>query len=106
MIFCEFEKRRYKGYSIRSGEFIALNTGFGNGADSNIYIVKDPGENGFGYGVGLWSPFGPTLKNTALTGRWPTTEGTKNQYKLIRDEAFTIVVKDPAAIMWLKPAIR
>ena len=102
----KFEKRRYRGYSIRSGEFIALNTGFGNGADSNIYIVKDPEENGFGYGVGLWSPYGATFKNKELVNRWVATEGTKNQYKLIRDESFTVVVKDPAAIMWLKPAIK
>lgn len=101
----KFEKRRYKGYSIRSGEFLALNTGFGNGANSNIYIVKDPNENGFGYGLGLWSPFGATFKNMGMAARWPTTEGTKNQYKMIRDESFTIVVKDPAAIMRLIPAI-
>ncbi len=101
----KFEKRRYKGYSIRSGEFIAMNTGFGDGANSNIYIVKDPNENGFGYGIGMWTPFGPANKNASAVGRWVSTEGSKNQYKLIRDEAFTIVVKDPAAIMWLKPAI-
>lgn len=101
-----FEKRKYMGYSIRSAEFIALDTGFGDGSKSNIYIVKDPSENGFGYGVGLWSPFGPTLKNRSLAGRWPTTEGTKNVYKLVRDEAFTLVVKDPSAIMWLRPAIK
>lgn len=100
------EKARYRGYSIRSGEFIALNTGFGNGAKANIYIVKDPTENGFGYGIGLWTPHGPTFKNAALNGRWPTTEGKKNQYTLIRDEGMTIVVKDPAAIMWLKPALK
>lgn len=99
----QMEKKRYRGYSIRSGEFIALNTGFGNGAKSNIFIAKDPGENGFGYGVGLWTPLGPALKNS---NRWHTTEGTKNIYKLIRDEAFTIVVKDPYAIMWLKPALK
>lgn len=100
----KFEKRQYNGYSIRSGEFLALNTGFGNGAEANIYIVKDPNENGFGYGVGLWTPYGPAFKNP--NHRWQATEGTKNQYKLIRDEGFTIVVKDPAAIMWLKPAIK
>lgn len=102
-----FEKGRYKGYSKRSGEFLALDTGFGNGADSNIYLVKDDSENGFGYGIGLWTPFGPAFNNAArVNGRWPTTEGSKNQYKLIRDEACTIVVKDPSAIMWLKPAIK
>lgn len=101
-----FEKTRYRGYSIRSGEFLAMNTGFGDGSKANIYIVKDPTENGFGYGIGLWSPYGPTFRNAALSSRWPTTEGKKNQYSLIRDEAMTIVVKEPEAIMWLKPALK
>lgn len=102
----KFEKRRYRGYSIRSGEFIALNTGFGDGSKSNIYIVKDNEENGFGYGLGLWTPHGASFRNKAWASRWPTTEGTKNIYKLIRDEAFTLVVKDPYAIMRLFPALK
>lgn len=102
----KFEKRKYRGYSIRSSEFIALNTGFGNGAKANIYIVKDPNENGFGYGCGLWTPYGPAMRNPKLAQRWPTTENSKNVYKLIRDEGFTIIVKDPYAIMWLKPALK
>lgn len=102
----KFEKRRYKGYSIRSGEFIALDTGFGNGANSNVYIVKEREGTGFTYGTGLLTPLGSVKNNRSLAGRWTNTEGSKNIYKLIRDEAFTIVVKDPAAIMWLKPAIK
>lgn len=102
----KFEKRKYRGFSIRSGDFIALDTGYGDGRDANVYIVKDDSTNGFGYGIGLMSPFGPTFRNARLANRWPTTEGSKNVYKLIRDEAFTIVVKDPAAIMWLRPAIK
>lgn len=102
----QFEKRRYRGYSIRSGEFIALNTGFGDGSKSNIYIVKDDQENGFGYGIGFWSPYGATQKNRSLATRWPCTEGSKNIYKMFRDESMTIVVKDASAIMWLKPALK
>ena len=101
----KFEKRRYRGMSIRSGEFIALNTGFGNGAKANIYIVKDQTENGFGHGIGLWSPIGGVLGSNE-NSRWTNTEGKKNQYSIFRDEAFTVVIKDPYAIMRLIPALK
>lgn len=102
----QFEKRKFRGFSIRSGEFIALDTGFGDGSKSNIYIIKDREENGFGYGLGLWTPFGASFRNKSWASRWPTTEGTKNIYKLIRDEKFTLVVKDPYAIMRLIPGLK
>lgn len=98
----QFEKGTYKGYSKRSSEFIGLDIGFGKGTDSNIYIVKDKFESGFGIGVGALTPYGKNFKNS----QWLNTEGSANRYKLLRDEAFTIVVKDPQAITWFKPAIK
>lgn len=99
------EKRKWRGYSIKSGEFLAMDTGLGRGDESNLYIIKDSEEDRMGYGIGAWTPKGSALGNPELSGRYLNTLGSKNAYQILRDAKIALVVKDPQRIMFIKPAI-
>jgi hypothetical protein len=100
----KIEKRKYRGKSIKSAEFLAMDFGMGSAHEANIFIIKDPEELGFTYGVGLWGPNG-AMKGANI-GRYNQTLQKWNGYEMVRDEKQTMVVKDPACIMWLRPAIK
>ena len=100
------DPRKYKGYSIRSAEFIALDWGAANAEDANIFIIKDNIESQFTHGIGLWSPQGKVGGVPGLSARYSNTLKKENAYEIIRDEKITMVVKDPMAMLIIKPAIR
>lgn len=101
------ETRLYNGHSIRGAEMLVFDYGLGKGDEANIYINQDiTGTNGFGYGLGLYSPIGPVFRNPSIASRYPSTLGSENAYEMIRDEKFTMIMRDPKCLIHIKPAFR
>ena len=95
------ETRRYKNLPITSYQFIIFNYGYGDGRDSNIFIMKNEQVEQYGYSVGTWGPLGPTLKSG---NRFHVGNGRENAFYYIHETMFGLVVKDPSYMVWYRPA--
>lgn len=98
------ETRQHKGLSITSYEFIVFNFGYGDGRDSNIYILNNQERYQFGYSIGTWSPLGPTLGNPSIHNRFQNGGIRENAYWIIHECMFGLVVKDPSYMVWYRPS--
>ena len=94
------ETRKYKNLPITSYQFIIFNYGYGDGRDSNIYLMKNEEVEQYGYSVGTWGPMGPTLKQG---NRFHTGNGRENAFYYIHETMFGLVVKDPSYMVWYRP---
>lgn len=100
------ETRKYKNLPITSYQFIIFNYGYGDGRDSNIYLLKNEQVEQYGYSVGTWGPLGPMLgKNGSnLAGRFHQGNKRENAFYYIHETMFGLVVKDPSFMVWYRPA--
>ena len=97
--------RKFNGEAALSYEFIVTEYGFGNGMDSNVYIVEDDDYDQMGYITGTWTPYGAAGKAGNLSGRFIHDGSLNNKYKLYAEKGFGFVVKDPSKMMWFKPNV-
>ncbi len=99
------ETRRYKNLPITSYQFIIFDYGYGDGRDSNVYILKNEDVEQYGYSVGTWGPMGPMLgKNGGnLAGRFHQGNERENAFYYIHETMMGMVVKDPSYIVWYRP---
>lgn len=100
------DSRKYNGLPLPSYEFIVFNYGYGDGRDSNVYITRNPDVEQFGYSIGTWSPLGGVLGKPNIHNRFLNGLGNENAYKIIHETAFGLVIKDPSAMLWFRPAIK
>lgn len=101
----QVETRRYNGLPLSSYEFIVFNFGYGDGRDSNVYLLKNEEVSQYGYAIGTWSPMGPVLGNANVAGRFASAGTRENAFWYIHEEMFGLVMKDPGYCIWYQPAI-
>lgn len=100
----QVESRKYNGLPLTSYEFIVFNFGYGDGRDSNVYVLKNEDVSQWGYAVGLWSPTGPVL-GSSNAGRYASAGTRENAFWYIHEEMFGFLMKDPGFCIWYQPAI-
>ena len=94
------ETRKYKNLPITSYQFIIFNYGYGDGRDSNVYILRNEQAEQYGYSVGTWGPLGGTLKQG---NRFHVGNGKENAFYYIHETMFGLIVKDPSYMVWYRP---
>lgn len=100
------DARRYNGLPLSSYEYIIFNYGYGDGKDSNVYITNNPDVEQYGYGIGGYSPLGPSLGRPGISSRFLNTLGKENAFEYIHDCSVGLVIKDPSAMIWFRPAVK
>lgn len=80
------------GLPLSSYEFIILDYGLGNGADSNIELLKKSDSEVYTYQCGTWSPAGPLNGRTGRSGF--ASAGPNRSYVLYHAETLGIRIKD------------
>lgn len=97
------ETRRYKNLPITSYQFIIFDYGYGDGRDSNIYIMKNEQVEQYGYITGTWGPLGPMSKMGRASSSFISGNGKENAFYYFHETMFGLVVKDPSAMVWYRP---
>lgn len=97
--------KKYRGLPAQSWEFIVIDYGYGSGIESNLYIANDSSFEQYGYGIGLWTPYGPALKGTNVGSKFVNTLGNENAYELIYECKNGFVMKDPSKLMRFIPVV-
>jgi hypothetical protein len=97
------ETRQYRGLPITSYEYIIFNYGYGDGRDSNVYILNNEDVEQYGYSIGTWSPLGPALGKPQIHNRFQNGGTRENAFWYIHECMFGMVVKDPSYMVWFRP---
>lgn len=99
------ESRKYKNLPITSYEFLIFNFGYGDGRDSNVYILENDTYKQYGYTAGTWTPKGRRLGNPAAASFAYSANPHENAYWYIYETMVGLVVKDPGYLVWYRPAL-
>lgn len=91
------------GLPLSSYQFIILDYGMGDGASSNIELLKRRNSEVHTYQCGTWSPLGPLNMGSGRGGY--TCSGPNRSYILYHAETFGIRVKDVSLTAWFDPAV-
>ena len=80
-----------------------MDYGLGNGAGSNIELLKRKDSEVYTYHCGVWSPIGPLNGRTGRGGF--TSAGPQRSYILYAADTFGVRIKDVSLTAWFKPAV-
>jgi hypothetical protein len=97
--------KTYKGLPISSYEYIIFDYGYGDVRDANIYVVENKEVEQYGYSVGTWGPLGPTLSG-GNRNRFHAGLGNENAFMYIYECATGFVMRDPSAMIYIRPTVR
>lgn len=96
--------RKYKGLPYPSYEFFIFNYGYGEGMDSNMFILNNKRYHQKTYAVGTWTPLGPAgVNGNGNKFANKSHNPMENAYYYIYEAMVGLVIKDPSAIIYYRP---
>jgi len=99
------EPRKYRGLPITSYQALVTDYGYGQGPDSNVYLVKNSSRNVEGYNIGNFSPLGSVVGKPELANRFKQGLGRENAFMYEAEREFSCFIKDPSYMLWYRPLL-